>query len=61
MTDTFHDQLDKAFKERREENDDRYAFKKFEYQAEQHGKILYGLIGLICFAVVGAILKSIGL
>lgn len=61
MPENFKDELESILKERRDENDDRYAFKRFEWMAEQHGKILYGLIGLICLAVVGAVLRSIGL
>jgi hypothetical protein len=58
---SFYERFDELFKKRRDENDERYAFKKFEWMAELHNKILFTLIGVILLAVLAAILRGIGL
>lgn len=53
--------LDEAFNSRTKDNDERYAFKKFEWMAELHNKILFTMIGVILLAVLAMILRAAGI
>ena len=49
------------FEDHKKVNDERYAFKRFEWMAELHNKIIFGMVGVILLGVLAMILRAAGI